>query len=84
MKRKWALFTYPVMDIKATEAMLNRRGGEGWRLERVWFHLLASFVPAEEPVAYSLDWYDPGREDSRDYRTLLADAGWRKVTQAGY
>lgn len=84
MKRKWALFTYPVMDIKAAEAMLNRRGGEGWRLERVWFHLLASFVPAEEPVAYSLDWYDPGREDSRDYHTLLADAGWRKVAQADY
>ena len=84
MKRKWTLFTYLVMDIKAAEAMLNRRAAEGWRLERIWLGLLASFVPAEEPVSYCLDWYDPNREDGLDYRTLLADAGWRSVGQVSY
>lgn len=84
MKRKWTLFTYPAMDIKAAEAMLNRQAEAGRRLERIWFRLAASFVPAEEPVCYCLDWYDPGRGDDSCYRTLLADGGWRKVAQAGY
>lgn len=84
MKRKWTLFTYPVMDIKAAEAMLNRRAAEGWRLEKIRLGLLASFVPAEEPVSYCLDWYDPNREDGMDYRTLLADAGWQQVSQLSY
>ena len=30
-KASWSLFTYPVMDIKAAEALLNRRAAEGWR-----------------------------------------------------
>lgn len=84
MKRKWTLFTYPVMDIKAAEAMLNRRAAEGWRLEKLRLGLLASFVPAEEQVSYCLDWYDPNREDGMDYRTLLADAGWQQVGQLSY
>ena len=84
MKRKWTLFTYPTMDIKAAEAMLNCRAEQGWRLEKIWLGLLASFVPAEEPVCYCLDWYDPNREDELDYRTLLADAGWRRVGQLSY
>ena len=84
MKRKWTLFTYPTMDIKAAEAMLNRRAEQGWRMEKIWRGLLASFVPAEEPVCYCLDWYDPSREDGLDYRTLLADAGWRRVGQLSY
>ncbi|WP_297213609.1 DUF2812 domain-containing protein [uncultured Flavonifractor sp.] len=84
MKRKWTVFAYPVMDIKAAEAMLNRRAAEGWRLEKMWLDLLAAFVPAEEPVCYCLDWYDPNREDGLDYRTLLADAGWRQVGQLSY
>ena len=84
MKRKWTLFTYPVMDIKAAEAMLNRRAAEGWRLEKIRLGLLASFVPAEEQVSYCLDWYDPNREDGMDYRTLLADAGWQQVGQLSY
>ena len=67
MKRRFSLFTYPVMDVKAAEA-----------------DLLASFVPAEAPVSYCLDWYDPKREDSMDYRALLADAGWRSVGQLAY
>lgn len=46
MKRSWSLFAYPVMDIKAAEAALNRRATVGWRLEKVWLGLLASFVPA--------------------------------------
>lgn len=84
MKGRWELFTYPVMDIKAAEAMLNRRAEQGWRLEKLWLGLLASFVPAEEPVRYCIDWYDPNREDGLDYRTLLADAGWQPVGQAAY
>ena len=32
MKRRFSLFTYPVMDMKAAEAMLNRRAEQGWRL----------------------------------------------------
>ncbi len=84
MKRKWTLFAYPVMDIKAAEAMLNRRAGAGWRLEKLRLNLLACFVPAREPVSYSLDWYDPAREDGADYRRLLADAGWYQAAQTGY
>lgn len=84
MKRKWELFTYPAMDIKAAEAMLNCRAEQGWRLEKIWLGLLASFIPAEEPVAYCIDWYDPSREDGLDYRTLLADAGWQRVGQLSY
>ena len=84
MKRKWTLFAYPVMDIKAAEAMLNRRAEEGWRLEKLWLNLLARFVPAEKPVTYSLDWYDPAREDGPDYLRLLADAGWYQAAQTGY
>lgn len=84
MKRKWTLFAYPVMDIKAAEAMLNRRAEEGWRLEKLWLNLLARFVPAEKPVTYSLDWYDPAREDGPGYLRLLADAGWYQAAQTGY
>ena len=84
MKRRFSLFTYPVMDMKAAEAALNRRAARGWRLEKVWLGMLASFVPAAEPVCYCLDWYDPGREDGADYRTLLADAGWGFRGQVRY
>ena len=84
MKRKWTLFTYPVMDIKAAETMLNRQAEQGWRLERVWWRLLASFVPAEEPVGYCIDWGDPGHEDGTDYYILLTDAGWRPVGRTRY
>ena len=84
MKRKWTLFTYPAMDIKAAEDMLNRQAEAGWRLEKIRLGLLASFLPAEEPVCYCIDWYDPNREDGLDYRTLLSDAGWRRVGQLSY
>ena len=30
MKRRFSLFTYPVMDMKAAEAELNRRAAKGW------------------------------------------------------
>ena len=84
MKRRFVLFTYPVMDMKAAEAALNRRAASGWRLERVWLGTLASFVPAESPVTYCLDWYDPNREDGPDYSGLLARAGWQFRSQAKY
>ncbi|OUN23698.1 hypothetical protein B5G34_01000 [Flavonifractor sp. An82] len=84
MKTRWKLFTYPLMDIKAAEAMLNRQAAEGWRLEKVHLGALASFVPAETPVCYCIDWYDPNREDGLDYRRLLTDAGWHPVGQLSY
>ena len=84
MKRKWSLFTYPVMDIKAAEAMLNRQAQEGWRLEKIHLGAFASFLPAEKPVCYCIDWYDPNREDGPDYRHLVSDAGWRQVGQLSY
>nr|WP_317325161.1 DUF2812 domain-containing protein [uncultured Flavonifractor sp.] len=84
MKRKWSLFTYPVMDIKAAEAMLNRQAQEGWRLEKIHLGAFASFLPAEKPVCYCIDWYDPNREDGLDYRHLVSDAGWRQVGQLSY
>ena len=79
MKRTFSLFTYPVMDIKAAEAALNRKAAEGWRLERLRRGLLASFVPAEGPVRYCIDWIDPAlRPDRPSYAALLAEAGWRR------
>ena len=30
MKRRFSLFTYPMMDMKAAEAELNRRAAAGW------------------------------------------------------
>ena len=47
----WSLFTYPVMDIKAAEALLNRRAAEGWTLDRVYLGTFARFVPANTPEA---------------------------------
>lgn len=76
MKRKWTLFSYPVMDIKAAQAMLNRRAGEGWRLKKVWFRLLACYEPAQVPVTYFLDWTDPLGDEEADYVDLCAQAGW--------
>ena len=77
MKRRFSLFTYPMMDMKAAEAELNRRAAAGWQLEKVWMGVLAVFVPAHVPVCYCIDWSDPGRDDGPGYRALLADAGWR-------
>ena len=33
MKRRFSLFTYPMMDMKAAEAELNRRAAAGWTAE---------------------------------------------------
>lgn len=84
MKRRFSLFTYPVMDIKAAEAELNRRAAAGWRLEKLWLGTVASFVPAEEPVCYCIDWIDPVLAvDAPDYRALLAEAGWTRRALVG-
>ena len=84
MKRRFSLFTYPVMDIKAAEGALNRKAAEGWRLERLWLGLRASFVPAEGPVRYCIDWIDPVlRPDRPSYAALLAEAGWRRRALLG-
>ena len=55
MKRRFSLFTYPMMDMKAAEAELNRRAAAGWQLEKVWMGVLAVFVPAHVPVCYCID-----------------------------
>lgn len=84
MKRRFSLFTYPVMDIKAAEAELNRRAAAGWRLEKLWLGTVASFVPAEEPVCYCIDWIDPVLAvDAPDYRALLTEAGWTRRALVG-
>lgn len=46
MKRRFSLFTYPMMDMKAAKAELNRRAAAGWQMEKVWMGVLAVFVPA--------------------------------------
>ncbi len=84
MKRRFSLFTYPVMDMKAAEAALNRRAEQGWRLEKIRLGLLASFVPAEEQVCYCIDWIDPVLHPDRpSYAALLAEAGWRRRALVG-
>ena len=84
MKRTFSLFTYPMMDIKAAEVALNRKAAEGWRLEKLWLGLVASFVPAEGPVRYCIDWIDPVlRPDRPSYAALLAEAGWRRRALLG-
>ena len=70
--------------MKAAEAELNRRAAAGWRLERLWLGTVASFVPAEEPVCYCLDWLDPLKADQPGYASLLAEAGWTRRALAGY
>ena len=44
MKRRFSLFTYPMMDMKAAEAELNRRAAAGWALQWL-FGGLAFFRP---------------------------------------
>ena len=45
MKRRFSLFTYPMMDMKAAEAELNRRAAAGWQLEKVWKKQLINCCP---------------------------------------
>lgn len=80
---QWSLFTYPVMDIKATEALLNRRSAEGWTLDRVWLGTFARFVPADTRWAWCVDWSRPGYSERPDYLALCADAGWTLVQKVG-
>ena len=79
----WSLFTYPVMDIKAAEALLNRRAAEGWTLDRVWLGAFAHFVPAGAPEVWCVDWSRPGYSERPDYLALCADAGWTLVQKVG-
>ena len=82
-KASWSLFTYPVMDIKAAEALLNRRAAEGWTLDRVWLGAFAHFVPAGAPEVWCVDWSRPGYSERPDYLSLCADAGWTLVQKVG-
>ena len=85
MKRTVSLFTYPVMDMKAAEAALNRKAAAGWRLERLRLGVLAEFVPAHVPVRYCLDWCDNVKDMERsDYLELLAQAGWEQKLELRY
>ena len=82
-KASWSLFTYPVMDIKAAEALLNRRAAEGWALDRVYLGTFARFVPADTRWAWCVDWSRPGYSERPDYLALCADAGWVLVQKVG-
>ena len=82
-KSQWSLFTYPVMDIKAAEALLNRRSAEGWTLDRVYLGTFARFVPADTRWAWCVDWSRPGYSERPDYLALCADAGWVLVQKVG-
>ena len=82
-KASWSLFTYPVMDIKAAEALLNRRAAEGWTLDRVYLGTFARFVPADTRWAWCVDWSRPGYSERPDYLALCADAGWVLVQKVG-
>ena len=79
----WSLFTYPVMDIKAAEALLNRRAAEGWTLDRVYLGTFARFVPSDTRSAWCVDWSRPGYSERPDYLTLCTDAGWTLVQNVG-
>lgn len=79
----WSLFTYPVMDIKAAEALLNRRAAEGWTLDRVYLGTFARFVPADASETWCVDWSRPGYSERPDYLALCADAGWVLVQKVG-
>lgn len=80
---QWSLFTYPVMDIKAAEALLNRRAAEDWTLDRVWLGTFARFVPSDTRSAWCVDWSRPGYSERPDYLALCADAGWTLVQKVG-
>lgn len=84
MKTRWNLFTYPLMDGKAAQAMLNRRAAQGWQLKKIWFRLVACFEPARRPVAYFVDWADPIGDEYEDYVDLCAQAGWTLKQQADH
>lgn len=84
MKTRWNLFTYPLMDGKAAEVMLNRQAAQGWQLKKIWFRLLAYFEPARTPVTYFIDWADPIGDEYEDYVDLCAQAGWTLKQQADH
>ena len=48
MKRRFSLFTYPMMDMKAAEAELNRRAAAGWTAEWCRRQLGAAGQPPPE------------------------------------
>lgn len=80
---EWMLFTYPVMDLKAAEAALNRAAAEGWTLDRVFLGCFARLVPAQAPVVWAVDWSDGAHLEREDYLALCADAGWTFVQKVG-
>ena len=82
-KVSWSLFAYPVMDIKAAEAHLNRRAAQGWTLDRVWLGTFARFIPAYRPEVWCVDWSRPGYSERPDYLSLCSDAGWMLVQKVG-
>ena len=84
MNGKWKLWTYPVMDLKAAQAELERMDRLGWRLDQVHLGFLARFVPAEEHSSWWVDWSDRARWEKEDYVQLCSDAGWTLVQQTGY
>ena len=86
MKRRFSLFTYPVMDMKAAEAELNRPGGQGgggWR--RSGWASWRCLCPPTCRCATCLDWCDNVKDTERmDYKELLSQAGWEHRMELPY
>ena len=69
-EHSWSLFTFPVMDIKAAQELLDRRAEEGWTLDRVYLGSFARFVPAESREIWAVDWVRYDKGERQDYLAL--------------
>ena len=77
MKRRFSLFTYPRMDMKAAEAELNRRAAAGWTAEWCRRQLGAAGQPPLE--GYEGVWHI--RSGERTETADRGESGW--VLQRG-
>ena len=77
MKRRFSLFTYPMMDMKAAEAELNRRAAAGWTAEWCRRQLGAAGQPPLE--GYEGVWHI--RSGERTETADRGESGW--VLQRG-
>ena len=82
-EHSWSLFTFPVMDIKAAQELLDRRAEEGWTLDRVYLGSFARFVPAESREIWAVDWVRYDKGERQDYLALCQEAGWTFVQRVG-
>ena len=82
-EHSWSLFTFPVMDIKAAQDLLDRRAEEGWTLDRVYLGSFARFMPAQRRERWAVDWVRYGKGERQDYLALCQEAGWTFVQRVG-